>query len=1068
MQKYRSRKLLAAAAASVGMTALLTHDALAYVELDLQATYIKDSADHLNAIPFADPKHITANIGDRVLMDVVVRIGGTNALQLHANFDGSAPSDTANDDTFQALAGGFKSVGGLRGDFDNTDHSGQVAPFSSSGSSNGILQDFDSDGDLDLGASGTDVEFMWAAHAGRAQAATISASSTRGTRFGVSSALVPDFMEDFGGELTQIPRARIIDSSNSQLLLGELEWVVTSGSGAGDVNFVPRTNLDVTALWFEDGISTGKNPLNASFFLGLPVHIELAGAPSARQLVWNPGSTTWNQSNSNWLNNGATAVYADGEGANFTTSGVGPVIVDAGGVSPKNVSISNTTGTYTFSGGSINGTGSVIKAGAGTAVFTVANGYSGGTLLTGGTLVVDGGDNRLGAPGAPVTFTGGILRTATTGIISARNFYIDSASGTFNSNGLDSSFTGALQGEGLFTKTGAGTLTLLADNPHSGDKRISAGTLRIGNGGNTGSIVGNVSLSGSTTNLTFDRGSDLTYAGVISGFGSVTKRGSGTLTLTGTNEYSGGTTIDQGTLRIGDGGTTGDIVGTVVNNAILEHNRSGFLNFSAQIVGTGTFIKSGPQRLTLTSSSTSTYTGPTIVTQGDLRIGGFNSGSMFTNVTLQNNSLLSFQRNGTVLTFTGNITGNGSLAQFGNAGNTVILTGTNTYTGTTTVNSGTLQVGNNGSSGTIPNTNVVVSDTLRWNRSDSLTFTGDISGTGQMFKLGAGTLVLTGTDSRIGPTIITRGTLQIGNGGTTGSIDSSSNITTSDALVFNRSNSLTYGGVIFGSGSVTKQGNGTLTLTKPMVYTGPTTVAAGKLALDANFTTSSSITVTGGTLELLPNGNRLIRTPSLSLTAGRVDLQDNKLITRTPVGSLVGSTYTGVSGLIQSGRNGDPLPHWDGNGIVTSQSNAAGGNYTSIGVARASDVRPATATATGTWAGQTITGTDTLVMYTYGGDATLDGKIDIDDYVRIDAGLTGHLSGWSNGDFNYDGKVNVDDYANAIDANLITQGTPFSTAGGLGEIAATSGVNAVPEPAGISLFIGTGALVLRRRRRLVG
>ena len=126
---------------------------------------------------------------------------------------------------------------------------------------------------------------------------------------------------------------------------------------------------------------------------------------------------------------------------------------------------------------------------------------------------------------------------------------------------------------------------------------------------------------------------------------------------------------------------------------------------------------------------------------------------------------------------------------------------------------------------------------------------------------------------------------------------------------------------------------------------------------------------------------------------------------------------------------------------MTSQSAAQGSNFTAIGVAQASDVLPATATATAVWAGQTITGTDTLVMYTYGGYATLDGKINVDDYIRIDSGIAAGLTGWSNGDFNYDGKVNIDDYSSYIDSNLSNQGLPFATTSSM------SSVTAVPEPA---------------------
>jgi hypothetical protein len=209
-----------------------------------------------------------------------------------------------------------------------------------------------------------------------------------------------------------------------------------------------------------------------------------------------------------------------------------------------------------------------------------------------------------------------------------------------------------------------------------------------------------------------------------------------------------------------------------------------------------------------------------------------------------------------------------------------------------------------------------------------------------------------------------------------------------------------------------------------------------------------------------------------------MDVNDNKIIlTASPVGTWSGSAYTGVTALIASGRNGNSLPLWDGSGgIVTTQSNATTGNLHSIGVARASDVRPATATATASWGGQTITGTDTLVMYTYGGDATLDGKINIDDYVKIDSGIAGGYTGWVNGDFNYDGKVNIDDYTTVIDANIGNQGAPFSTAngdvggiggiGGVGGIGET-GVDAVPEPAAGPLWVLLALGVRRRARRRI-
>ena len=179
---------------------------------------------------------------------------------------------------------------------------------------------------------------------------------------------------------------------------------------------------------------------------------------------------------------------------------------------------------------------------------------------------------------------------------------------------------------------------------------------------------------------------------------------------------------------------------------------------------------------------------------------------------------------------------------------------------------------------------------------------------------------------------------------------------------------------------------------------------------------------------------------------GKLDLTNNKLIDRTAadLGQWSGTGYTGLLGEIQQGRNGDALPLWDGaHGILTSQTAATSGNLTSIGIAKATQVRPATVSTTEMWAGQTITGTDILIMYTYGGDANLDGRINIDDYVKIDVGAVLGLSGWSNGDFNYDGTVNIDDYTTIIDPNIANQRVFTRAAACSGSL---SGVTAIRNP----------------------
>jgi autotransporter-associated beta strand protein len=280
---------------------------------------------------------------------------------------------------------------------------------------------------------------------------------------------------------------------------------------------------------------------------------------------------------------------------------------------------------------------------------------------------------------------------------------------------------------------------------------------------------------------------------------------------------------------------------------------------------------------------------------------------------------------------------------------------------------------------------------------------------------------------------------------------------------------VTFNGDVTESGvtlELAKTGSGTLTLNgSDNNYSGPTTISAGTMRVATNLTTSSAVAITGGALELAAGGgsSRVIKTGSVSVTGGgNLDLKDNKLIVAGgDVGSWNGSNYTGVAGLVDSGRGSAGNALWDGSGIVTSDTRAiSNGDLLSIGVAKVSAVRSVTDTQSTTFAGQTVLGTDVIAMVTWGGDANLDGKINIDDYGRIDGnvGQSGSVFGWSRGDFNYDGKINIDDYG-IIDGNINRQGAAFVTSG-----AALTEVLAVPEPVGVAV-VALVALTSRSRRR---
>jgi len=134
---------------------------------------------------------------------------------------------------------------------------------------------------------------------------------------------------------------------------------------------------------------------------------------------------------------------------------------------------------------------------------------------------------------------------------------------------------------------------------------------------------------------------------------------------------------------------------------------------------------------------------------------------------------------------------------------------------------------------------------------------------------------------------------------------------------------------------------------------------------------------------------------------------------------------------------------------------------TTLAVAAASDVGKST------FGGQSVSGTDTLVMYTYNGDADMTGKVNADDYFIIDSNYNKGptASGFIAGDFNADGSITGDDYF-LIDTGYTGQGAAIQAAPA-SETFASSGVSAVPEPASLGIVTLAAAGLMCRRRRNV-
>ncbi|HYO11191.1 MAG TPA: hypothetical protein VER17_19655, partial [Tepidisphaeraceae bacterium] len=245
----------------------------------------------------------------------------------------------------------------------------------------------------------------------------------------------------------------------------------------------------------------------------------------------------------------------------------------------------------------------------------------------------------------------------------------------------------------------------------------------------------------------------------------------------------------------------------------------------------------------------------------------------------------------------------------------------------------------------------------------------------------------------------------------------------------------------------------------------------GAGTLEVNRVFNNTLAVNGGTVKITPNGTPTGTTRLFFFndfgTGGQLDLTNNKLIIANGanggIGTLNGATYTGLSGLIQKGRAGGT---WNGRGITTSQADALSG-LTALGSATAAQIGKL---AGSTWNGNAINANDVLAMYTYGGDANLDGKLNGDDYFQLDNGFAAQSGpnaattvGWFNGDFNYDGRIDGDDYF-LLDRNINQQTAGLIlTAGGIADTSA--GLTAVPEPAGLGLAAAVLTLTAARRRR---
>ncbi|MJN89472.1 AIDA autotransporter-like protein ShdA, partial [Salmonella enterica subsp. enterica] len=646
----------------------------------------------------------------------------------------------------------------------------------------------------------------------------------------------------------------------------------------------------------------------------------------------------------------------------------------------------NTGGTFD---NAISGSGQVVKSGDDVLTLSGANSYSGGTLISDGTLVASnvealgtgdvtddatlelntGGDfiNNIGGTGrveksgddkltlsGSNTYTGGTLISSGTLVANDVNALgtgdvTDNATLMLNTGG---DFTNNIGGTGRVEKSGDDALTLSGSNTYTGGTLISGGTL-VANDVNalgTGDITDNATLA---LNAVGD------FDNAISGSGKVEKSGDDALTLSGSNTYTGGTLISSGTLVASNVEALG--TGDVTDNATLELNTSG--TFDNAISGSGQVVKSGDKMLTL--SGANSYSGGTLISDGTLvasNVESLGTGDVTNNATLELN---------TGGDFTNNISGSGQVVKSGD--DALALSGANSYTGGTLISSGTLVATNVDALGS---GDVTDNATLELNTGG--TFDNAISGSGQVVKSGDKTLTLSGSNTYTGGTLISDGTLVASNVEALGTGDVTDNAT----LELNTSG--TFDNVISGSGQVVKSGDDALTLSGSNTYRGGTTISGGTLVATSVEALGTGDVTDNATLALNTGGDFINNIGG----TGRVEKSGDQTLTLSGANSYTGGTLISSGTLVASNVNALGSGDVTDNAVLELNTGGTFDNAISgSGQVEKSGDGTLTLSGSNTYTGGTLISDGTLVA----SNVEALGSGDIDNYASLQLNASGQF-----------------------------------------------------------------------------
>jgi fibronectin-binding autotransporter adhesin len=607
-------------------------------------------------------------------------------------------------------------------------------------------------------------------------------------------------------------------------------------------------------------------PISPSLFtlVGLEPHVTaqiVAGANNtvALQVIsvnqpihWTASSGTWDISGTeNWADANNNPTFYEqfgsiGDNVVFSdaASGLSPIAITLNiPVTPSSVTASGPTKNYSISGtGSINGTGSVTKSGGNTLTISTANAFSGGLNLNGG-IVNFAALNNVGT--GAITFGGGTLQYASgnTADISSLKTVFASGGATIDTGGNTVSFANAVGsgGAGGLTKAGASSLTLNGANTYTGATAVSTGTLLLGASASLPDSS-TINVGGSTV---FD----------VSALASFTLGGSVSQTLSGTGTVNG-TIVTGANGTVSVSGSPLSIANLTVGAGALDMAISSSVSELISVPGTLT-LNPGTGKLALSITGTLANGNYPLISYGsfagsvgDLALSGFSEAGHL--ATLSSTAIPNTISLVVVSAPNVNLVWAGTSSSWDVGATPDWYVNGNPADTSTFANGDTAEFNDVGINNTTVNltgpiqpslVNVSVTNASYSFNSGNLTG----AGTGLVYNShGSATLQVDIINNNGGGTFIgSSSTLQVGNGSTSGYLGSGP-ITNNGSLVYDQPDSQPAVGTISGSGSLTQEGAGTLTLGANNTYGGGTTISSGTLQIGAGGATGS---VTGAILD---------------------------------------------------------------------------------------------------------------------------------------------------------------------------------------------------------------------------